>query len=286
MKVMNGLDLQSQKIVSLADPSANTDAANKQYVDNVARGLMWKAPVRAASTTTVTTTAPGATIDGVTLAANDRVLLKDQSTASQNGLWVWNGAAVAMTRTADADATGELAPGTAVSVTEGTVNGDKVWMITSDTAITVGTTSQTWGQLGGGTTYTAGNGIAIAAGVVSAVAVASGGVQVVAGGIQLDASIAARKFSANIGNGAATAIAVTHNLGTQDVTVTVREVSSQARVLVDWVATDVNTATLSFAVAPASNAFRVSVVGCCCTWAARAISISNPRPPPRRPARR
>ena len=56
-------------------------------------------------------------------------------------------------------------------------------------------------------------------------------------------------------------IAVTHNLGTQDVTVTVREVGSQARVLVDWVATDANTVTLSFAVAPASNAFRVSVVG-------------------------
>ena len=261
MKVMNGLDLQSQKIVSLADPSANTDAANKQYVDNVARGLMWKAPVRAASTTTITTTAPGATIDGVALAANDRVLLKDQATASQNGLWVWNGAAVTMTRTADADATGELAPGTAVSVTEGTVNGDKVWMITSDAAITVGTTSQTWGQLGGGTSYPAGTGIAIAAGVVSAGAAASGGVQVVAGGIQLDASIAARKFSANVGNGAATAIAVTHNLGTQDVTVTVREVSSQARVLLDWVATDVNTVTLTFAVAPASNAFRVSVVG-------------------------
>ena len=261
MKVMNGLDLQSQKVVNLADPSANTDAANKQYVDNVARGLMWKAPVRAASTTSVTTTAPGAPIDGVALAANDRVLLKDQATPAQNGLWVWNGAAVAMTRTVDADATGELAPGTAVSVTEGTVNGDKVWMITSDAAITVGTTSQTWGQLGGGTSYTAGNGIAIAANAISAVAAASGGVQVVAGGIQLDASIAARKFSANVGNGSATAIAVAHNLATQDVTVTVREVGSQAKVLVDWVATDVNTATLTFAVAPASNAFRVSVVG-------------------------
>ena len=156
---------------------------------------------------------------------------------------------------------GELAPGTAATVTEGTINGDKAFLIVSDAAITVGTTGQTWGQLGGGTTYTAGNGIAIAAGVVSAVAAASGGVQVVAGGIQLDASIAARKFSANVGNGAATAIAVTHNLGTQDVTVTVREAASQARVLVDWVATDVNTATLTFAVAPASNAFRVSVVG-------------------------
>ena len=261
MKVMNGLDLQSQKVVNLADPSANTDAANKQYVDNVARGLQWKAPVRATSTTNVSTAAPGATIDGVTLATNDRVLLKDQSTASQNGIWVWTGAAAALTRASDADTGTELAPGTAVTVTEGTANGDKAFLIVSDAAITIGTTSITWGQLGGGTTYTGGNGISVSGSVVSAVAAASGGVQVVAGGIQLDASIAARKFSANLGNGAATAIAVTHNLATQDVAVTVREVGSQAGVLVDWVATDTNTVTLNFAVAPASNAYRVSVVG-------------------------
>ena len=261
MKVMNGLDLQSQKIVSLADPSANTDAANKQYVDNVARGLMWKAPVRASATANVALAAPGATFDGVTLAANDRVLLKAQTTGSENGIWVWTGAAAALTRASDADNGSELAPGTSVTVTEGTANGDKAFLIVSDAAITIGTTATTWGQLGGGTTYTGGNGIAVAGSVVSAVAAASGGVQVVAGGIQLDASIAARKFNANVGNGSSTALAVTHSLGTQDVTVTVREVSSQAKVLVDWVATDVNTVTLTFAIAPASNAYRVSVVG-------------------------
>ena len=261
MKVMNGLDLQSQKVVNLADPSANTDAANKQYVDNVARGLMWKALVRASATANVALAAPGATFDGVTLAANDRVLLKAQTTGSENGIWVWTGAAAVLTRATDADNGTELAPGTSVTVTEGTANGDKAFLIVSDAAITIGTTATTWGQLGGGTTYTGGNGISVSGSVVSAVAVASGGVQVVAGGIQLDASIAARKFSANIGNGAATAIAVTHSLGTQDVAVTVREVGSQAGVLVDWVATDANTVTLNFAVAPASNAYRVSVVG-------------------------
>ena len=261
MKIMNGLDLQSQKIVSLADPSAATDAANKQYVDNVARGLQWKAPVRAASTATVVLAAPGAMIDGVVLAANDRVLLKNQAAPAENGLWVWTGAAAVLTRTNDADTGGELAPGTAVTVTEGTANGDKVFQIISDAAITIGTTSQTWGQLGGGTAYTGGNGISVAGSVITAVAAASGGIQVVAGGIQLDASIAARKFSANVGNGAATSIAVTHNLGTQDVSVTLREVASQAGVLVDWVATDINTVTLTFAVAPASNAFRATVIG-------------------------
>lgn len=62
-KVSNGLDLQNQRLVNLGDPAANTDAANKQYVDNVARGLSWKQPVRAASTGNVSLSAPGATPD-------------------------------------------------------------------------------------------------------------------------------------------------------------------------------------------------------------------------------
>lgn len=264
MKVMNGLDLQSQKIVSLADPSAATDAANKQYVDNVARGLQWKAPVRVATTTNgtlATAYANGQSIDGVVLATADRILLKDQTTGAENGLYTVN-AAGAPTRAVDADSAGELAPGTAVSVTAGTVNGDKVFMITSDAAITIGTTSQTWGQLGGGgTSYTAGNGISLASNVISAVAAASGGIAVVAGGIQLDASIAARKFSANIGNGSATSLAVTHNLGTKDVHVSVRTVADDSHVLADYVSTDTNTVTVTFATAPASNAYRVTVIG-------------------------
>ena len=261
MKIMNGLDLQSQKIVNLADPSANSDAANKQYVDTVARGLQWKAPVRAASTATVTLAAPGATLDGVALAANDRILLKNQTAAAENGLYLWSASGSALVRTVDADTSGELAPGTAVSVTEGTTNAVKVFIIISDAAITIGTTTQTWGQLGGASSYTAGNGINIAGSVISAVAAASGGVSVAAGGIALDNSIAVRKFSASIGNGAATAIAVTHNLGTQDINVAVREVATNARVLTDITATDANTVTLIFAVAPASNAYRVTVHG-------------------------
>jgi hypothetical protein len=261
MKIMNGLDLQSQKITALADPSANTDAANKQYVDNVARGLQWKAPVRAASTANVTLAAPGATIDGVALAANDRLLLKNQTTASENGIWVWTASGSPLTRAVDADTAGELAPGTAVSVSEGSTNADKLFNVISDAAITIGTTAQNWGQLSGGTTYTGGNGISVAGSIISAVAAAGGGVSVVAGGIQLDNSIAVRKFTANVGNGALTAIALTHNLGTQDITVGIRDAATNLGVLTDWTATDINTVTLNFAVAPAANAYRATVHG-------------------------
>jgi hypothetical protein len=261
MKIMNGLDLQSQKITSLADPSSASDAATKQYVDNVAAGMQWKAPVRAATTangTLATAYANTQVIDGVTLATGNRILIKNQSAASENGLYIV-AASGAPTRATDADAGNELAPGTAVTIAEGTINADKAFMIISDAAITIGTTSQTWGQFSAGTSYSAGNGISIAASVISAVAASGGGLSVVAGGIQLDTSLAVRKFNSNVGNGSSTSIAVTHNLGTQDIVVAVRDTATNAGVLVDWVATDTNTVTLSFAVAPASNTYRCSV---------------------------
>ncbi len=261
MKVLNGLDLSNQKIIALADPSVGTDAANKQYVDNVARGLAWKEPVRAASTGNINTASPGATIDGVTLTNGDRVLLKDQTTSAEKGIWVWNGASSAMTRAADMAAASTLKPGTAVSVTEGSTNGDKAFLVVSDTNITVGTDAQTWGQLGGGggVTYTAGNGINITGDVISADA--GNGIVVDGDGIRLDTSVAARKYSVNVGNGSLTSIVLTHNLGTKDVVVSVRDNSTDDGVIVDWEATDTNTVTLTFAVAPSSNAYRATVIG-------------------------
>ena len=261
MKVTNGLDLQGQRITNLADPSISTDAASKSYVDNVAAGLTWKNAVRAASTANITLAAPGATIDGVTLSAANRVLLKNQSAASENGIWDWNGAASPLTRSSDADSAGDLKPGSAVSVTEGSVNADKSFMITSDAAITIGTTAMTWSSYAAGQTYTGGDGIGVAGGIITAVAAPGGGVSVSPTGIALDASIAARKFSSNVGNGAATSIAVTHGLGTKDMTVSVRLIATDEGVICDWVATDINTVTLSFAVAPATGAYRVTVTG-------------------------
>jgi len=261
LKIMNGLDLTNQKITNLADPSGNTDAANKQYVDNVARGLYWKQPVRVASTTNITVASPGASIDGVTMAANDRVLLKDQSTASQNGLYIFNGASTPMTRSLDADGGTELVPGTAVTVMEGTTNADKAFIIISDAAITIGTTSTTWGQLGGGSSYTASNGVLLTGSNFTGVVVASGGLTVGASGFAIDTAIVPKKFSANVGNGSLTSIPITHSIGTKDIIVAVREVATDAAVLTDWTATDINTVTLVFASAPASNAYRVTVAG-------------------------
>lgn len=262
MKVTNGLDLQNQRVVNVGDPSANTDATNKQYVDNVARGLDWKQPVRAASTGNITVSGPGTTIDGVSLTNGDRVLLKNQTAGAENGIYTFNGSAAALTRTLDADNGTELKPGTSVTVTEGTVNGDKVYLITSDAAITIGTTASTWGVLGGGgQAYVGINGVAVSGANISGVVKSGGGLGVDSAGFFIDTSVVSRKIAGNMGNGTLTSIAVTHNLNSTDIQVQVQIASTKEFVLADWVATDANNVTFTFPSAPAANFYRWIIQG-------------------------
>lgn len=158
MKFGNGIDVQNQKIVNLADPTSNTDAANKQYVDAFVRGLSWKQAVVAASTTNVTVSSAPSTLDGVTLAASDRVLLKDQSTGAENGIYVFSSAGAALTRASDADTAAEVV-GMTVTVTKGSTNADRVYRLITDD-VTLGTTALVFTELGGGSAaYTAGDGL-------------------------------------------------------------------------------------------------------------------------------
>lgn len=258
-KFLNGIDNSGQRGLNFGDPSTGTDAANKQYVDNVARGINWKEPVRAASTANVTIASAlvnSSSMDGVTLATGERVLLKNQSSAAENGIYLV-AASGAASRALDADGAGELKPGSAVLVTEGTANGDKAYIITSDTAITIGSTSITWGQFGGGATYTAGDGLALSGNDFN---VGAGtGITVDATNVNIDTSVVVRKYSANIGNASATDIAVTHSLGSKDFTYSVRTVSDDSIVDCDVVATSTSVATFTFASAPATNAYRVTI---------------------------
>ena len=151
------LSLNSQKIINLATPTLDTDAATKAYVDALAQGLTWKASVRAATTANITLSGTQ-TIDGVAVIAGDRVLVKDQSTGSANGLYLV--AAGAWARATDADASAEVPAGLAVFVSEGTVNGDKAWVLTTNAPITLGSTSLAFAQMTGsasGETNTASN---------------------------------------------------------------------------------------------------------------------------------
>jgi hypothetical protein len=108
-----------------------------------------KEPVRVASTANVVLTAPGSTIDGVTLTSSDRILLKDQSTASQNGIYVWTSAVTTLTRANDADTATDFVFGFKVYVREGSVNGQAYFTYTQPLTVTLGSTSLTFAKDGG-----------------------------------------------------------------------------------------------------------------------------------------
>lgn len=264
-KILNGLDLTSQRIINLGDPSGASDAATKNYVDNALAGLSWKQPVRVATTTNgalATAYANGQTIDGVTLTTGMRILVKDQTTGSENGVYTVN-ASGAPTRATDADSTAELQNAT-VYVIAGTVNADKAYTQTANDPIP-GTTALTWAQVGGGTAYTAGNGLSLTSTTFAAVAKTSGGLAVDGTGIYVDVTQLAtlgiaRKYAVNVPSGS-TSATITHNLGTLDVQVAIIEVSSGTVVETDVAAATTNTVTLTFASAPSSGQYRAIVVG-------------------------
>ena len=106
-------------------PSGASDVATKNYVDSaVSSDIYWKEPCRVASTANINLASAPSAIDGVSLSANDRVLCKDQSTASQNGVYVWASASNAMTRATDCDSASEI-NGAAAFIKEGTANADQ-----------------------------------------------------------------------------------------------------------------------------------------------------------------
>jgi hypothetical protein len=149
------LDMNGRRIINLLDPIGSNEAATKSYVDTVAQGLDAKASVKAASTGTLTLSGTQ-TIDGIALIANDRVLVKDQSTASQNGIYVV--ASGAWTRATDVDSWAEL-PGAFVFVEQGTTNADTGWVCTVDQGGTLGSTAVTWTQFSGAGNIVAGAGL-------------------------------------------------------------------------------------------------------------------------------
>ena len=144
------------------DPTTALQLATKQYVDSVAQGLNTKAPVLCATTTNITLSGEQ-TIDGVTTSAS-RVLVKNQSTASQNGIYLSGSGA--WTRTTDANTWNQLISAY-VFVETGSTQADTGWVCTVDPGGTLGVTAVTWVQFSGAGTYTAGTGLTLAGTVFS-----------------------------------------------------------------------------------------------------------------------
>ncbi len=156
--ISGSLDMDSgtsATITGLASPTNDSDAATKGYVDALAQGIDAKASVVVATTANITLSGTQ-TIDGVAVSVGDRVLVKDQSTASQNGIYLC--ASSTWTRTTDADSWTELVAAFAF-VEKGTTNADSGWVCTVDAGGTLGSTSVTFAQFSGAGQITAGDGL-------------------------------------------------------------------------------------------------------------------------------
>ena len=300
----------TNKITGLGTPTDGTDAATKAYVDSAAQGIDWKASVRAATTAAVTLATgleAGDVIDGVTLVAGDRILVKNQATGSENGIYVVQ-ASGAPTRSTDADANAEVTASFAVFVEEGTANADSGWVLTNNGTVTVGTTALTFTQFTGLGQITAGAGLTKNGNTLDAVGTADR-ITVNADSIDIASTYAGQTSIVTLGTvatgtwqgntiallyggtGATTAAgarsnlgattkyaanntllqptsnvvnwAITHALNTEDVTVQMRELSSDALVEADVVITNSNTVTISWTSASnvSADTYRVVVVG-------------------------
>lgn len=155
--VNKGGDTMTGLLILSGDPVANLGAATKQYVDSVAQGLDPKASVKAATTAPITLSAPQ-TIDGIAVVAGDRVLVKNQAAAQDNGIYIVQ--AAAWTRATDMDAWTEV-PGAFCFVEQGTALADTGWVCTSNAGGTLGTTPITFVQFTGAGTYSAGTGLTL-----------------------------------------------------------------------------------------------------------------------------
>lgn len=247
------------KITGLPQAVAAGQPVTLEQLQSMQEGISWKDDVAAASTASINLAAPGSTIDGVTMATNDRFLAKDQSTDSENGVYIWNGASTAATRAPDMNASVEF-NAAVVPVRSGTANGGTTWRQTAANP-TVDSTSIVF------TAFIAGAGAASESSAGVAEIATQGEVdagtddaRIVTPLKQANWSGRAKRFSADVGDGSNTSYTVTHNLGTRDVQVSVRRNSgAYEQVLVDWGAATTNTVVLVFATAPSSAQFRVTV---------------------------
>lgn len=250
----------ARRITNLAPGAATGEPVTYEQMNAAVEGLAWKDDVRLASTVNVTVASPGSSIDGSTPATNDRILLKNQTSVPENGIYIWNGAAVPMTRALDASTFDEL-EGAVVTVTEGTANAGTTWRQTQVNGV-IGTNNNVWTSFGT---------------AVSAASETTAGILEIATQAETDTgtddaravtplklatySGKAKRYATTFGDGAATSYVITHNLNTLDVQVYVYENGGSKReVFVEKQHTSVNSVTIVCDTAPASNAYRAVVV--------------------------
>jgi phage-related tail fiber protein len=282
----SAVSMNSQRLTNLPAPGAASDPATKSYVDSLSAGLDVKASVRAATTANITLSGTQ-TIDGVALIAGDRVLVKNQSTGSENGIYAV--ASGAWGRATDADSDPEMTGGSFVFVEEGTLNQDTGWVLSTNNPITLNTTSLTFTQFSAAGIIQAGAGLTKTGNTLDVGTASSGRIVVNADEIDLASGIVTpgtyesltvdtygratggtnpyrvKKYSATIGDGSATSITITqatHGCASDRTnTVFVIDDATGAQVFADVSIASNGNVTIVFAVAPSTNAYRVTILG-------------------------
>jgi phage-related tail fiber protein len=273
----SSLNINSQRITNVATPSADGDAANKGYVDATRQGLDVKDSVRVATTANITLSGTQ-TIDSVAVIAGDRVLVKDQTTQTANGIYVV--AAGGWTRSTDADTGAKLSGGSFVFVEQGNANADSGWVMTADGTIVLGTTNITWAQFSGAGQIDAGAGLTKTGNTLNVATASTARIVVNANDIDL-ATVANPQTGASVGTVFVQSIAtdsygrvttvtngtrkftaqnplltvssgsanwsIVHNLGVADYILQVRQVSNNELVEADVFLTNAGTATVTIA---------------------------------------
>jgi hypothetical protein len=248
----------ARKIINLPNGTNAQDPVTVAQLNSAVEGLSWKDSCRVATQSNTNLASPGATIDGVTMAANDRVLVRAQTAGAENGIYVYNGSSVAMTRSFDANAADELEQAV-VTIEEGTSAGASFRQ--SAVNFTLGTGSVTWAAFGAavGPASTSSTGTVTIA-TQAEVDTGSDTSKSITPATLANSQWASRKFNSTIGDGSATSYTVTHNLNSRDVNVSVyRNSGAFDDVLVEIQRTSVNAVTILFDNAPAANAYRVMI---------------------------
>lgn len=261
-KLKTGADFFNQRAQNAADATANNDLTTLQQVRALINARSPKDDVVAKSNANVNLASPGANIDGIAFTVGWRFIAAAQTTGSQNGIYVYNGAAVPATRAPDADTMAELS-GAVVVVQRGT-DADKLFLVTNDDTDVLDTTTINFLQTGAGNTYgaSANGGIQLTGSnfeLKENNTSGDSGLDVGANGVKVDPAIVPRKFT-----GQSTAVQVqtiTHNLGTQDIAVWVREVSTGQLVLADVVIVDGNSCTIDYGAVATIGQYRYIVIG-------------------------
>lgn len=250
----------ARRLTNLAAGAANGEPVVFEQMNALIQGLSWKDNVRVASTVNVTVASPGATIDAITMVAGDRALLKNQTTTTENGVYIWNGAATPMTRATDADTFDKL-ESAIVTADEGTTNAGTTWRQTQVNGV-LGTNAPAFVSFGtaAASASTSTPGI-IQLATQTEVDTGTDNTKAVTPLTLTTFAGRAKRFPSTFGDGSATSYVITHNLNTLDVQVYVYENGgSKRQVLVEIQHTSVNSVTIVTDTAPATNAYRAVVL--------------------------